>query len=188
MQMDAAEYMENQPQKSAVSEAYEWMESFLVPLLAFLLIFTFFARLATVNGSSMVPTLHNGERLILQQAGYTPEYGDVVVVDRSLTDEDAIVKRVIGKEGDVIYIDFETGEVWRNDTLLDEPYINEPTILQYDIAFPVQVPEGCVFVMGDNRNHSLDSRSSDIGMVDIRHIMGKTVFRFFPFDKFGGIS
>ena len=187
--MDAAEYRDNQPEaKSAVSEAYEWVESFLVPLLAFLLIITFFARLATVNGISMLPTLHNGERLILQQAGYAPEYGDVVVVDRSITDEDAIVKRVIGKEGDVIFIDFASGEVWRNDTLLDEPYINEPTMLQYDISFPVKVPAGCVFVMGDNRNHSLDSRSSDIGMVDVRHIMGKAVFRFFPFNKFGGIS
>ena len=116
MQMDAAEYRDNQPEaKSAVSEAYEWVESFLVPLLAFLLIFTFFARLATVNGISMLPTLHNGERLILQQVGLRRSGIRRRGRRRPLASptRTPIVKRVIGKEGDVIFIDFASGEVWR---------------------------------------------------------------------------
>lgn len=185
---DAAE--RTQPQKNAqMAELYEWVESALFAVIVMLAIFTFFVRPATVDGSSMVPTLHNGERLVLQQIGYSePQYGDIVVVDRTKDGEPPIVKRVIGKGGDTIYIDFETHEVWRNNDLLDENYINEPTENQFDIRFPVEVPEGCIFVMGDNRNHSLDSRSSEIGMVDLRCILGKAVFRFFPFNKIGGIS
>mgnify|MGYP002410330462 FL=1 len=181
-----------QPQEirnNRAQELYEWVESALFAVIVMLTIFTFFVRPATVDGSSMVPTLHNAERLVLQQIGYTdPQYGDIVVVDRSQSEEPPIVKRVIGKGGDTIYINFETHEVWRNDELLDEPYINEPTTNQFDIQFPVEVPQGSIFVMGDNRNHSLDSRSSEIGMVDLRCVMGKAIYRFFPFNKIGGIS
>lgn len=178
-----------EPQINRMGELYEWVESALFAVIVMLTIFTFFVRPATVDGSSMVPTLHNAERLVLQQFGYSDlEYGDIVVVDRTKDGEPPIVKRVIGKGGDTIYIDFETHDVWRNDELLDEPYINEPTANQFDIEFPVEVPQGCVFVMGDNRNHSLDSRSSDIGMVDLRCVMGKAIFRFFPLSKIGGIS
>ncbi len=178
-----------EPKINRMGELYEWVESALFAVIVMLTIFTFFVRPATVDGSSMVPTLHNAERLVLQQFGYSDlEYGDIVVVDRTKDGEPPIVKRVIGKGGDTIYIDFETHDVWRNDELLDEPYINEPTANQFDIEFPVEVPQGCVFVMGDNRNHSLDSRSSDIGMVDLRCVMGKAIFRFFPLSKIGGIS
>ena len=169
------------------AEAYEWAESFLVPLLLFLVVFVFFVRLATVNGISMEPTLHEGQRPVLRQIGYEPQYGDIVVVDRTQDGEEPLVKRVIGKAGDVIYIDFNTHEVWRNDELLDEPYINEPTALSGDLTFPTRVPEGCVFVMGDNRNHSLDSRDSSVGMVDERRVMGEAVFRIYPLDKIGGV-
>ena len=169
------------------AEAYEWAESFLVPLLLFLVVFVFFVRLATVNGISMEPTLHEGQRLVLRQIGYEPQYGDIVVVDRTQDGEEPLVKRVIGEAGDVIYIDFNTHEVWRNDELLDEPYINEPTALSGDLTFPTRVPEGCVFVMGDNRNHSLDSRDSSVGMVDERRVMGEAVFRIYPLDKIGGV-
>ena len=172
--------------KDPAEDLFEWAESLLFPVVVMTLIFTFLVRPATVNGSSMVPTLHDGERLILQQIGYEePEYGDIVVIDRSQDGDEALVKRVIGKGGDIIYIDFDTHEVWRNDTLLDEPYINEPTAVQRDIEFPVKVPQGCIFVMGDNRNNSLDSRDSSIGMIDTRRVMGKAIFRFFPFNKAG---
>ncbi len=191
--MDDQEIQESIPSpesgKYAMGELYEWVESALFAVVVMLTIFTFFVRPATVDGSSMVPTLHNAERLVLQQIGYNdPQYGDIVVVDRTGKGEPPIVKRVIGKGGDTIYINFETHEVWRNDELLDEPYINEPTSNQFDIQFPIEVPRGTIFVMGDNRNHSLDSRSSEIGMVDLRSVMGKAIFRFFPFNKFGGFS
>lgn len=172
--------------RDTASEVYEWLESCVFAIVVILLIFTFFFRSATVSGSSMVPTLHNGERLILRQIGYNdPQYNDIVVVDRTQHGEPPIIKRVIGKAGDEIDINFRTGSVYRNGELLEEPYINEPTTSQHDVVFPVTVPEGCLFVMGDNRNNSADSRMSEIGMIDLRRIMGKAIFRFLPVNKIG---
>jgi signal peptidase I len=175
--------------KDAICEVYEWVESGIFAIVCILLVFTFVARTVTVLGSSMVPTLHDNDRMILRQIGYhDPQYGDIIVIDQSYRGEPPIIKRVIGKAGDVIYIDFHTSEVWRNDTLLQEPYINELTKQAWDIAFPAQVPEGTVFVLGDNRNHSMDSRDSAVGMVDLRRVMGKAVFRFFPLGDVGGVE
>ncbi|MEM1483361.1 signal peptidase I [Oscillospiraceae bacterium PP1C4] len=182
--LSAAEKKQN-----SMNELYEWVESCVFAVICILLIFTFLVRTATVSGPSMVPTLHNNDRLVLQQVGYNnPQYGDIVVIDRTQNEEPPIIKRVIGRAGDIIFIDFKTGEVWRNDELLDEPYINESTATSFDIQFPVKVPEGAVFVMGDNRNHSLDSRASEIGMIDLRRVMGKAIFRFFPINVVGGIQ
>lgn len=184
-QMEKPEKQEN----GLMRETYDWIESCLYAFVVILLIFTFFVRNATVFGYSMEPTLQPNDRLIVQQIGYDdPQYGDIVVVDRSQTEEDTLIKRVIGKPGDIIYIDFQTGEVWRNDQLLDEPYINEPTLSQYDVQFPVTVPEGHLFVMGDNRNHSSDSRLASIGMIDCRRVAGKAIFRFLPLQKVGPLS
>ena len=154
-----------------------------------LLIFAFAARTATVSGPSMLPTLRDGDRLLLVQAGYhDPQYGDVVVIDRSQKGEPPIIKRVIGRAGDEIDIDFETGQVRRNGQTLDEPYLNEPTLTRRDVEFPVTVPEGSVFVMGDNRNHSADSRTREIGMIDLRRVMGRAVYRFLPAGRAGEID
>ena len=169
---------------------YGWLmdaKKFILLLIVMFLALRLVIGFSFVTGDSMEPTLHEGQRLVLRQIGYEPQYGDIVVVDRTQDGEEPLVKRVIGKAGDVIYIDFNTHEVWRNDELLDEPYINEPTALSGDLTFPTRVPEGCVFVMGDNRNHSLDSRDSSVGMVDERRVMGEAVFRIYPLDKIGGI-
>lgn len=175
--------------RGSAREVYEWLESCTAAVLLIILVFTFLVRSATVSGSSMVPTLHDGERLILQQVGYNnPQYGDIVVIDRTQGNSPPIIKRVIGKAGDFIDINFQTGEVWRNGDLLEEPYINEPTLSKRDVEFPVEVPEGCLFVMGDNRNASADSRMSEIGMIDLRRVMGKAVFRFMPLDAIGGLE
>lgn len=175
--------------KDMASEVFEWLESCIFAVVVILLVFTFFFRSATVSGTSMVPTLDNGERLILQQIGYNdPQYGDIVVVDRTQYKEPPIIKRVIGKAGDVIDIDFRTGDVRRNGELLYEPYINERTAIQHDVEFPVTVPDGTLFVMGDNRNNSADSRMTEIGMIDLRRIMGKAIFRFLPINKIGVVS
>ena len=137
----------------------------------------------------MAPTLHDGDRLILMQAGYNdPQYGDIVVIDRAAHGQPPIIKRVIGRAGDEIDIDFETGQVRRNGQMLDEPYLNEPTLTRRDVEFPVTVPEGSVFVMGDNRNHSADSRTREIGMIDLRRVMGKAVYRFLPAGRAGEID
>ncbi|WP_079988318.1 signal peptidase I [Anaerotruncus rubiinfantis] len=179
----------SEKRKNAMNELYEWIESSVFAVILILLVFTFFVRTAFVSGSSMVPTLHDGERLILQQIGYTdPQYGDIIVIDRTQSDEPPIIKRVIGKEGDLIDIDFENGVVVRNGKVLDEPYVNEPTLTERDVEFPVEVPEGTLFVLGDNRNHSADSRTQDIGMIDLHRVMGKAVFRFFPLGNAGAIT
>ena len=175
--------------RGAVAEVYEWVESCVIAVGVILLIFAFAARTATVSGPSMLPTLRDGDRLLLVQAGYhDPQYGDVVVIDRSQKGEPPIIKRVIGRAGDEIDIDFETGQVRRNGQTLDEPYLNEPTLTRRDVEFPVTVPEGSVFVRGDNRNHSADSRTREIGMIDLRRVMGKAVYRFLPAGRAGEID
>ncbi|MBR6548641.1 MAG: signal peptidase I, partial [Clostridia bacterium] len=102
-----------------------------------------------------------------------------------------IIKRVIATEGQIVDIDFETGVVYVDGVALDESYVKTPTNVKFDINFPVSVPEDCVFVLGDNRNNSTDSRSSligDHGMIDKRYILGKVVLRVLPFDKFGRVE
>lgn len=174
--------------KQPLEELYEWVESAVFTISIMLLILTLVVRQVTVYGSSMVPTLHEADWLLMQQIGYRePQYGDIVVIDTPQLEEPTIIKRVIGREGDTIDIDFNTHEVRRNGELLTEPYINEPTELSYDIEFPVTVPPGHLFVLGDNRNASSDSRSSSIGMVDVRRVMGKAWMRFLPFDQMGGL-
>ena len=102
-----------------------------------------------------------------------------------------IIKRVIATEFQIVDIDFETGTVYVDNMPLDEPYISTPTLDKYDVEFPLTVPEGCIFVLGDNRDVSLDSRSSRIGdggMIDTRYVLGRAVYRVFPFDKMGGFA
>ncbi|HPP67722.1 MAG TPA: signal peptidase I, partial [Clostridiales bacterium] len=106
--------------------------------------------------------------------------GDIVIISRENTNEPPIVKRIIGKENDVIDIDFHNNTVSVNGKILDEPYVSTPTQRSFDVSFPLTVPENCVFVLGDNRNHSLDSRSSLVGCVDENRILGKVLVRLTP--------
>ena len=129
---------------------------------------------------------------------YTPKRGDVVVISRNTenssvagTYEEPIIKRVIATEGDTVDIDFENGIVYVNNEALKEDYIKEPTYRKADVKFPLVVKENCVFVLGDNRNDSKDSRTSSIGdngQVDVKYILGHAVLRVFPLNKFGGID
>ena len=166
----------------------EWYEALISAALVLVLVFSFVFRIIQVDGSSMVPTLTNGDKLIVWGAGYTPERGDVVIVDSYTTYGKPLVKRVIAKGGDTISIDYETGTVTVNGKVLQEDYIAEPTYLGYDVEFPYTVPEGTVFVMGDNRNQSLDSRSSYIGCIDEQDILGKVLVCFLPFADFGVVK
>ena len=136
----------------------------------------------------MVPTLQNGEKLIVWGAGYEPQRGDVIIVDSYTPYGKPLVKRVIAKGGDTICIDYETGTVAVNGEVLREDYIAEPTYLGYDVEFPYTVPEGTVFVMGDNRNNALDSRSSYVGCIDERDILGKVLLCFLPVSDFGVVK
>ena len=134
----------------------------------------YFIGIAIIQGESMSPTFNNGSIILVEKYSKTYDYNDIVVVDPEHYDTQ-IIKRIIGLPGDVINIDFDNNTVYRNGELLIEPYIAENTTLEYDTKFPLTVPEGEVFLLGDNRNHSIDSRSSKIGTVPIDHIISKYV-------------
>ena len=163
-------------------DLYEWTQALVGSVLAVVLVFTFLIRLIGVDGHSMVPTLQNGDRLLVLSSllDHDYEYGDIVVLREESFLEEPIVKRVIATEGQTVDIDFEAGIVYVDGEVLDEPYINEPTYMEEGTEFPLTVPEGCIFVMGDNRNHSSDSRDSRLGTVDTRCVLGKAVFLAFP--------
>ena len=169
-----------QPKTAKGQGAFEWYEALISAALVLVLIFSFFFRIIQVDGESMVPTLQNGEKLIVWGAGYEPQRGDVVIVDSYTPYGKPLVKRVIAKGGDTICIDYETGTVAVNGEVLQEDYIAEPTYLGYDVEFPYTVPEGTVFVMGDNRNHSADSRYARLGCVDESRILGRVLLRIIP--------
>ncbi len=151
-----------------------------------MLIFTFVMRLAIVDGDSMKNTLHDKELLIISNLMYEPEQNDIVVFN-SPNYPEPIVKRVIATEGQVVDIDFDTWTITVDGTPLKEDYVNKVSgpMDKYDVSFPVKVPDGHIFVLGDNRNESLDSRSERIGFVDERYILGEVKLRLFPINKFG---
>lgn len=167
------------------------LQTLVYALLALILLFTFLGRIITVIGPSMEPTLQNGEVLLLQHLGYTPKNGDIVVLTKDFAEvKDPYVKRVIATGGQPLEIDYNSGLIYVDGLPLDEPYIKEAMVaLPYprDTHFVV-VPEGTVFVMGDNRNISNDSRHVELGAVDERYILGKAFFVLFPFHSFGGIK
>ena len=171
-------------------DLYFWLQALVLALVALILLFTFVGRIIGVDGSSMYPTLHHGDMLLLQSVGYEPKQGDVVVLTKAFRDVDGpIVKRVIAVGGQTVDIDYQTGTVYVDGEALDEPYLNEPMEEPwYEDLTSVTVPEGSVFVMGDNRNHSNDSRDVTLGTVDTRYLLGKAEFICFPFSDFGRIG
>lgn len=166
-------------------EIYDWMQSLVFALIICIIVFVFIFRIVDVSGDSMNPTLLNGDKLVVSDVFYKPKQGDIVIFRKDEYKAEALVKRVIATEGQTIEIDFDRGRVYVDGELLDEPYIAEPTHNQLDFQGSQTVPEGCVFVMGDNRNASSDSRRAQIGMVDERLIVGKVLLRVFPFDSIG---
>jgi len=167
------------------NELFDWVQNIAIILTAVILIFVFMFRVIGVEGNSMVPTLHDKDWMIISNLFYDPKPGDIVVLTKKQFMEQPIVKRIIAVEGQTIDIDFNTGVVKVDGELLDEPYIAEKTKRQFDVQFPATVPENCVFVMGDNRMHSSDSRVSSLGMVDERYILGRLLIRIYPFNQIG---
>ncbi len=160
---------------------YDWLDSLIFAFLTILIIFTFFFRIVGVSGPSMLPTLQSGNWLAIRAINTEIDRGDIVVITQPNALNEPLIKRVIAVGGDTVDIDFLNGTVTVNGAVLDEPYIYEPTHRSSNVAFPLTVPEGCVFVMGDNRNDSLDSRSQVIGFIDTRYILGVAEFRLYPF-------
>lgn len=171
--------------RAAAAETYDWIQCLVSALLVCVLMFAFFVRIIGIKGPSMQPTFHNGDSVIISDLFFKPQYGDVVVLRKLTFQREPIIKRVIATEGQTVDIDFDAGIVYVDGQALDEPYIAEATHNRIDFAGKITVPENCVFVMGDNRNDSTDSRSSLIGCVDKRCIMGKVLIRILPFSQFG---
>ena len=174
--------------EEAPSEIYEWMQSRVSALLICVLVFAFLFRIIGIIGSSMEPSFSDKDSVVISDLFFTPKQGDVVVLRKLSFQEEPIIKRVIAVAGQTVDIDFEKGIVYVDDKPLTEPYIKELTLTPLNFDVKITVPENCVFVMGDNRNNSLDSRSSMIGCVDDRYIMGKVLVRLLPVNKFGVIK
>lgn len=170
-------------------EIFEWLEVIAFSLVAVVLVFTFVFRIVGVDGDSMQNTLYEDDRLVITHLFYKPKAGDIVIITQPTEVHMPLVKRIVAVGGQTVDIDPERGLVYVDGTVIEEPYIKEPTyrIPSPPMEFPVTVPEGKVFVMGDNRNHSIDSRSTDVGMIDERYILGKAVFRIYPFERIGGL-
>lgn len=165
-------------------ETYDWIQSIITALIICIVAFLFFFRVIDVKGDSMNPTLTDGEKMLVSGLFYKPKQGDVVIFKTDRYDSDkALVKRVIATEGQVVNIDFDLGVVYINDEPIEEDYISELTRVKIDFRGPWTVPEGCVFVMGDNRNKSTDSRDSRIGNVDEREIIGRAYAVIYPFSE-----
>ena len=180
-------------------ELVEWIEVLCAAIIAVVIIFCFVFRIATIDGDSMNNTLHHNDRVIITNFNYEPKNGDIVVISRnvgnSIEDQslgnEPIIKRVIAVGGQMVNINFETGQVFVDGKALKEDYLGSLTNSGGDVEFPLYVPEGYVFVLGDNRGASLDSRFTvigDNGLVDKRYVLGRAIFRFFPLNKIGALD
>lgn len=169
-------------QKRKKSELQEWIEAIVITLILAIILRSFVFVFAKVEGTSMLDTLHEGDRLIVSKITYyfnEPDYGDIVIIDVTQSIDD-YVKRVIGKEGDTIEI--KNSVVYRNGVPLDEPYLMPG--LEYADFNAVTVPENCYFVLGDNRPVSQDSRYASVGFIPQDDIDGKIIYRVWPLDDF----
>ena len=189
---------EEEKNRTTAEEIFDWLDVFATAIITVVIVFSLICRIATVQGESMQNTLFTGDKVIISNLGYTPEQGDIVVVSRNANNSldtvaasnEPIIKRVIAVGGQTVNIDFERGVVSVDGVDLEEPYTKTLTTAKYDVEFPIYVPEGYIFVLGDNRNDSMDSRDSRIGdggLVDTRYVLGHAIFRIFPFDSIGSL-
>lgn len=160
---------------------YDWLDSLIYAIILILIIFAFMFRVVGVNGSSMNPTLSDGDWLTVSAIPGEVSVGDIVVITQPNSLNEPLIKRVIAKGGDTVSIDFIEGVVTVNGVPMYEPYIAEKTERMGDFVYPLEVPEGCLFVMGDNRNDSLDSRFKTVGFIDERYVLGVAQIRILPF-------
>lgn len=169
------------PEERSGRDIYDWIQCLIAALMICVVLFAFFIRIIEVIGTSMNPTLSNSDKMLVSGLLYEPKVGDVVVFKKDSYDPDrALVKRVIAVGGQEINIDFDKGIVYVDGEPIQEDYILEATHNKLDFIGPKEVPEGSVFVMGDNRNASTDSRKKEIDMVDTRLILGRAYYVVYP--------
>lgn len=173
---------------------FEWLQMLLGCVLAAVVIFNCCARLTRVDGHSMDDTLRHGELMLIWSLGYQPKQGDIVVLNKTASEtvqllhDRAIVKRVIAVGGQSVDIDYTTSTVYVDGDPLDEPYILEEmyNLGRYDMQQTHwDIPDGSIFVMGDNRNHSTDSRHDLVGPIDTNYVLGKAILALWPLEKLG---
>ena len=173
---------EKEPE-SLETALYSWGQALITAVVGVVILFTFFFRLIGVNGPSMQDTLYTGDRLLVINSLLCGEYerGDVVVArNYNAVLNETIVKRIVAVGGQTVDIDFAAGVVYVDGQALDEPYVKEPTYKPEGIQFPITLAEDEVFLMGDNRNRSTDSRSDTLGPVNVGYLQGKAVFLLIP--------
>ena len=175
----------NNTYKTVTEYIYSVFSTLLICMLVIFTAFTFFFRLVIVNGDSMYPTLQHTERIIISNFLYKPDYGDIIVLNKEETEDKAMIKRVIALPGDTVNIDFNSHIITINGKVIFENYeVYEPISEKGDFEYPLTVPEDAVYVLGDNRNNSIDSRYSEVGFVKLDEINGKALVRVFPFGNF----
>ena len=165
------------------AEVYDWIQCIIFALVFCVLLFVFGARMVNVVGHSMVPTLEQNDKVIISNLFYHPKQGDIVVLRKQTLMDEPIVKRIIATEGQTVDIDFDDGVVYVDGKALDEPVHDRE-----NFEGKITVPKGSVFVMGDNRNASTDSRDARLGCVDTRFIMGRVYFTLFPVKNIGVVK
>ncbi len=168
-------------------EIFEWVQAIVVALVIALVIRTFVFELIKVNGQSMLPTLEHNDRLVVVKMLYKPEQGDIIILHPPHEERGPYVKRVIAVAGQTVDVDFTRHKVYVDGKALEEDYINEPIAQRGDMKFPQTVPEDSVFVLGDNRNNSRDSRYLDVGMIPYESVIGKVTIRIWPLNKIGSV-
>lgn len=185
--------MSDKPQEktSFAADCYGFLKTFTALLLVVVILFPF-CQVITVDGTSMVPTLADHDQLLLQKAGYKPEAGDIVVLRKDFAHvAGPVVKRVVATEGQTVEIDYRTSTLYVDGQPVEEPYLGEAMVHPTDPALQQTcwtIPQGEVFVLGDNRNNSYDSRHVELGPVDEDLIIGKARFVFFPFSHAASIG